>query len=157
MKIVFRCSPTTAPKMHCLRLCILSVMSNINPFLSTDVQDVHGATVRGPGCRGDEVRCRGDFLPDSAASASKPETDITADPVPDRPRPQQSERRGPVHLILLPHGLPLCTANTAHYHGNHHRDDSHHRSEGRQCVGVKPASTVVRWRAQAAFGWLVTW
>lgn len=50
--------------------------------LSPDLQDVHRAAVRGPGFRGDEVRRRGDLLPDAAPPAPQPQTDVTADPVP---------------------------------------------------------------------------
>lgn len=83
------------PKVHAFLLKHVSSTESLAPqqrshntnrksLLPADVPDVHHAAVRRPGGRGDEVLRRGGFQPDSAPPASQPQTDITADAVPDR-------------------------------------------------------------------------
>lgn len=103
-------------------------------FLSADIQDVHCAAVRGPGCWGDEVCCSGDFLPNSAPPPSEPQTNITADSVPDQHPRNQSKRSGFAQLTL--HLTPFLYTVSTFCQNNplqcHCWDNPCHRSEGRQ-------------------------
>lgn len=106
----------------------------VNRFLSPDVQDVHRAAVWRPGCRGDEVCCRGGFQPDSAAPTSEPQTHVTADPLPDQQRLDQSERPHSVRRAPLRLFLPLLAASC---HGSLCWDDRRHCSARRQRLRLK--------------------
>lgn len=122
----------------------------------TDLQDVHGAAVRGPGYRGDEVRCRGGLLPDAAAPAPQPPADSAADPVSDRLGSNQSKLPTPAWNPLLP---PRFL--TAHCPGRHHhrcRENGRHGSSGcqRLCVSQREVLSRDLWDVNFNLGcdWL---